>query len=188
MKINTKNINYKQLNRYILWGLIPLCFIVYKLSVSNSISLADENTQLQIALNTSSQSPAQMLEIKNKARQIDELFSNYVANEGSDREHILALIGEFCHLHHLLVYKVPETSLYEANSHQVETFEFAVQGGYLNMVRLVSFLEKQEKIGKIVSVKFESIKDLNTKKNLLIGHIYLQRILVADHKPSEKTN
>lgn len=180
MKINTQNINYKKVNRYVLWGLLPILFIVYKLSISNSIALAEENGQLETTLLTANQSPAQIQAIKAKAQHIDELFNNYVASEGSDREHILALIGEFCHVHHLLVYKVPETSIYEANSHQVETFEFAVQGGYLNMVRLIDFLENQEKIGKIASVKFENLKDLNTKKNLLIGHIYLQRILVAD--------
>lgn len=184
MKINTQNINYKQVNKYLAWGLLPLLFIIYKLSISNTIALLQENRQLETSLNTD-QSPAKTAQIQADAKHIDELFANYVADAGSDREHILALIGEFCHLHHLLVYKVPETSVYETNSHQVETFEFAVQGGYLNMVKLVNFLEKQEKIGKIASVKFENLKDLNTKRNLLIGHIYLQRILVDD-KLSEK--
>ncbi len=176
------HITYKKLNTYLLVAIVPLAFIVYQLGIARSLELAKDNSRLESNLNAEIESPDRIQKLQKKALQIDALFKNYVANEVRDREVVLSLIGDFCFKNRLLVYKVPEVTTHEADGYTIETFEFAVQGGYLNMVRLVDYLEQQEQIGKIASVKFELIKDMATKTNLLIGKIFLQRIIVDEKK------
>src|SRR5690606_18478317 len=92
------------------------------------------------------------------------------------RETLLEKITSFSSGHDLLVKSFPEANILASNEANVITNHVEVEGGYLDMVKLLYELEEKEMLGSVSSVKFNMVKDRQQKKIVLRSSIILRNL------------
>jgi len=92
----------------------------------------------------------------------------------------LQLAGE----NNCVVTEIPEKSFYSSSQLNIQTNKFVIKGDYKSLLQLMLNVETQYNYSaKVVSAKFHSVKDLQTKQT----NLYLT-LITQSFRQHEKTN
>jgi hypothetical protein len=174
--MNLNSLSYRQKNQYLLWGSLAFAIFVYLLAVSKTIALWQENKSLHAQLAQVEQAPSQIRSLQEKLSQFNSQLGIYLVEESDNQEKIVRTANEFCQKNNLILREIPELFIQEEPDFEVITTQIVAQGTFVNLVRLVHYLEKKNKVGRVTSVRFEKAEDAKTRKTYLSVRILLQNI------------
>lgn len=160
-------LTYSRKTSVILIGFILIMIFGYKLSFYMTFELRSEIKQKEEKLTWLKDREKELPFIRSKMALIEEAYTN---DSISIRDKLTAYISDFAENSGSVVTEIPEYSEYRNANLNIQTNVFTIKGQFNELVRLIYELESKFKVtAKIMSARFFSIKDMQTKrKNLYL--------------------
>ena len=176
-----QNLTYSK-KVYLTLGVCLLFLIIaYKVAFSKTFALySDTKTKTE-----------KLVWLKEKEKEIPFLQTQmalldkaYNATDSSSiRDQLTAFISDFAERNDAMVTEIPEKSFYSKTNLNVQTNKFIIKGNFKNLVLLLNAVEKKYNYtAKVVSAKFYSTKDLQTKQTQLYLALVTQSFKQQENK------
>ncbi len=152
---------------YLLFAGLILFFIVgYQFSFSDTFKMVKEIDEKTEKLKWLKEKEKELPALKIKMAEFEKA---YTKNDSmAVRDKLTAYISDFSEKNHCLVTEIPVNSSFKNDNLKVQTNTFTVKGNFHDLLSLLYLLENDYKyVAKIMSAKFYTVKDMQTKKKNL---------------------
>ncbi len=165
----------KQKNRLLLIAAFVGLWSVYAFAIRNTVDARYACKSMQEQLDSAADAPARLMHLKAELHQLEMMTgSNDTTNTLHER--LLGVVTNYCQENNCTLRDFASPICYSQQEWLVETHPITVEGNYITLLKLVQKLE-QAKIGKVVSVDFNSKRDNKTQSLSLTVIIYVQNII-----------
>lgn len=160
---------------------ISIMIIGYTMIFSDTIELFSEVKQKQEKLNWLKEKEKEIPVLQSQMALLDKA---YLANDSSSiRDQLTEHISDFAEKNNSIVTEIPKNEFYTHSQLNVQTNQFIIKGNYFNLLKLLRTLEIEYRYSaKVVSAKFYSVKDIQTKQT----HLYLSLLTQTFQQQSKK--
>ena len=160
--------------KYLLALGIILLFFCYKFAIKNTINLKNNISELNAQADAVRNAHIGIEDLINKKTSIENILgvNNVEANES--QQSFLTLINEFSKNNGVFVSELPQSENAQQGEYTIETNIIVLQGGFINLLKTVYHLEQHPEIGKIISTRYKSERNIKTNKLILKLTIYIQ--------------
>jgi hypothetical protein len=161
-----KQLSYNQKCYALVSGLLVFFFVGYQLSFSDTFKLMDEISTKEQKLQWLKEKEKELPALKAKMDEFNNAYSR--GDSLAVRDKLTAYISDFADQNNCLVTEIPVNSSFKNNNLDVQTNTFTIKGNYQHLLVLLYKLENDYKyISKIMSARFYTTRDLQTKKKSL---------------------
>jgi hypothetical protein len=160
-----------------------LLFLVigYKLSFHNTIELKNEIKEKEKKIAWLKEKETEIPFLKSKMALIEEAYNG---DSISIRDKLTAFISDFADNNACLVTEIPSYSSYKNGNLNIQTNSFTIRGSFNDLLSLLMAIENKFKVtAKVMSARFFSIKDMQSKRK----NLYLT-LVTQSFNQLEKTN
>ena len=158
-----EKLSYKQKCYLLFGGLILFLFIGYQFSFSDTFVLLSEINSKEQKLVWLKEKEKELPALKAKMDEFENAYSK--GDSTAVRDKLTAYISDFAEKNNCLVTEIPVNSSFKNENLNVQTNTFTVKGNYHNLLSLLNKLENEYKyVSKIMSARFFSVRDLQSKK------------------------
>lgn len=169
------NLTYKQKNWLLLAGIVFFSFIVYFMAIVKTIDMASQCAELEEQIKTAGNAPGEIARLEAKLQELDAKAG--VSSDNVEfQQALLERVTTYCSNNRVSLKEFPANHVYTSNEVEVETNQLKVEGGFSNLLNLVFSLEQTERIGRVISVCYETQTDVRTKRVSLTAKIYVQNV------------
>lgn len=166
----------KQRFQLLLAGFILLLIIAYVFSIRNTVDAYIISKRQQHSLEDVSNAPQRIKQFQDQLASLD----HSLVQSDYNRQQLFESVNTFCESQDLkLDYFHPEQRFLH-NDYEIITNKVEVEGTYKSIVRLIYYLEYEQKLGHIASTNFEQKEERRTKRKYLTAEIYIQNIQSAN--------
>jgi hypothetical protein len=174
--MNFENLTYKRKNQLLWIGTIVFLLFVYNTVLSKTIDLYVNHGKLSQNVKDGTIAPEKKKNLQAQMEFFNNSLNKYFSDSLKNREYILGLVSEFCNKHSLLLKEFPETTIDFEKDFEIETNVLVAEGNFIDLLKLVYYLEQEAKVARPASVNFEKKFDFRRKKDVLTVSIFLQNI------------
>lgn len=152
---------------YILFGGLFLFFVLgYKLSFSDTFVLLDEIAAKEKKLVWLKEKERELPALQAKMLEFERAYAK--GDSTAVRDKLTAYISDFAERNNCLVTEIPLNSSFANDNLNVQTNTFTIKGSFYSLLSLLHKMENDYKyVSKIMSARFFSVRDLQTKKKNL---------------------
>lgn len=165
-------------------GFVLVLIVAYVLVFSRTFALFKETRVKQEKLAWLKEKEKEIPLLQSQMALLDKAYNS--SDSSSIRDQLTAFISDFAEQHDCVVTEIPEKAFYASSQLNIQTNKFVVKGKYHQLLRLLDAVESNYNYtAKVVSVKYYSLKDLQTKQT----NLYLAMITQSfrQHEPENKT-
>lgn len=170
-----KNLTYRKKIKYLMVGAGLFLLLCYVVSINKTVALVQQCHEMEELLTTVADAPEKIKGISKRIGEIENSVSSGEQGNSNFQEKLLEKVSHYCQSQRLILREFPQIHKYTQQNYNVETFTVAVEGPYVKLLKLV-YLFESTRLGKVISIKFESKKDYRTNSMRLVSTIYLQNI------------
>ena len=150
----------------ILGGFLLFMLLAYNIVFSKTIILFKENKIKQEKLIWLKEKEKEIPLLQSQMELLDKAYNS--SDSSSIRDQLTAFISDFSESHGCTVTEIPEKSFYSSSQLNVQTNKFVVKGKFHQLLQLLNAVETNYNYtAKVVSAKYYSVKDLQTKQTNL---------------------
>ncbi|WMJ72540.1 hypothetical protein RCC89_05105 [Cytophagaceae bacterium ABcell3] len=171
-----KNLTFKKKNQLILIASPVLFIMLYYFVFSNTVGLVVDNLRLKEEIKEAAGAKGQLGAYKAKLENIDLKLRNYTIDSVKNREYIFHVVGQFCVANNLTLKDFPTLPEEVHDGYKIETNKIIIEGGFLDLLKILYEIEKVTEAGRPASVVFEKKEDRKRKREVLELIIYLQNL------------
>jgi hypothetical protein len=177
-----QELTYSKKTAAIFGGFLLFLILAYVLSYSKTISLFKDAKIKQEKLMWLKEKEKEIPVLQSQMALLDKAYNS--SDSSSIRDQLTAFISDFAEEHDCVVTEIPEKSFYSSSQLNIQSNKFVVKGRYNSLLQLMLNVETHYNYtAKVVSAKFQSIQDLQTKQT----HLYLT-LITQSFRQHEKTN
>lgn len=177
-----QNLTYPKKVYLIAGGFVLFLIMAYSLVFARTFALYKETAQKKEKLAWLKDKEKEIPFLQAQMAMLDKAYN--ASDSSSIRDQLTAFISDFAESNDCIVTEIPEKSFYSRTDLNVQTNKFVVSGSYKNLLLLLHAVEKQYNYtAKVVSAKFYSIKDLQTKRTNLYLALLTQSFKQQNAKP-----
>lgn len=157
---------------YTIFGCFLLFLLLaYKFSFSKTIKLYSETKIKQDKLVWLKEKEKEIPALQSQMALLDKAYNS--SDSSSIRDQLTAFISDYAEDNECVVTEIPEKSFYSSSQLNIQTNKFVIKGDYKSLLQLMLNVETHYNYtAKVVSAKFYSVKDLQTKHtNLFLALI-----------------
>lgn len=152
-------------------GFVVVMLLAYALVFSRTVDLYGDVKSKQEKLAWLKEKEKEIPALQAQMALLDKAYS--ASDSSSIRDQLTAFISDFAEQHDCVVTEIPEKTFYASSQLNIQTNKFVVKGKYHQLLQLLAEVERNYNYtAKVVSVKYYTIKDLQTKQtNLYLAMI-----------------
>jgi hypothetical protein len=163
-------------------GFIVFLILSYIFSFSKTIKLFKDTKIKHEKLIWLKEKEKEIPVLQEQMALLDKAYNS--SDSSSIRDRLTAFISDFAEENNCVVTEIPEKSFYSSSQLNIQTNKFVIKGDYKSLLQLMLNVETQYNYSaKVVSAKFHSVKDLQTKQT----NLYLT-LITQSFRQHEKTN
>ena len=167
---------YKGKFRWLIIGSVLFLFIAYHLSIKKTLTLMHDNTVKSERLSIVNNAPQRIAKLKGTLNMLNKQIGTNINEDIDYQEMLLEYISNYCKEKNLVLSSMGETHSYQNGDYLVQTNVFTIEGQFVKLLKLIYFLEENNKSGKIIGLDFFSKEDFIQKKRRLFVTLYFQNI------------
>lgn len=147
-------------------GFVLVLLLAYGIVFSRTLALFKDVKQKQEKLAWLKEKEKEIPVLQSQMALLDKAYS--ASDSSSIRDQLTAFISDFAEQHDCVVTEIPEKAFYASSELNIQTNKFVIRGRYHQLLQLLHAVENDYNYtAKVVSVKFYSVKDLQTKQTQL---------------------
>jgi hypothetical protein len=178
-----KKLTYKQRLLYILIGAFVFSFVIYNVALSGTIDMAIKNSDFREQIAKNKNAPEQIKIVKKRIKQIEALVGTNKDYVNVDiHQALLESVTNYVQKNGLVLQDFPQPYEASNNGYITKTAQLTVEGGFINLLQLIYFLETNYIAGKVDAVDFKIDKELRTRYRKLNTKIYIQNVKTETHE------
>lgn len=158
----------KTKNVVLIIGFLLALTFCYQLAISKTLTIKKEHNILKHEETLFENTPKQVSMLKQKQQYYDSLLSKYQLNGSSVQNNLLKTINIFADSTNIKVVAFLKPHVIHKDDLKISTYQFALEGDYNAIIKLINNLEQNTKFGEIINLAFEK------KTNFRTGQIFLQ--------------
>jgi hypothetical protein len=161
-----EKLSYKK-KCYVLFGALALFLVAgYRFSFADTFRVMKEIKEKEAKLQWLKEKEKELPALKAKMIEFEKAYAK--GDSTAVRDKLTAYISDFAEKNNCLVTEIPVNSSFKNDKLNVQTNTFTIKGNFYSLVSLLYKLEYDYKyVSKIMSAKFFTLKDLQTKKKNL---------------------
>lgn len=175
-----KKLTYKRKVVLLMVGIAVSLPIIYNLSLKKTFKLKRQCHEAEKKLEKIETAPEAIIKIQNELNRIDNLVGKQ--NSKDVQEVLIEHVSDFCQKQKITFREYPGIHEYQKENYNLMTNVIKVKGTFTDLIRLLYFLEKNYKQGKVTSVKYQLQRNYKTKNRELIGVYYIQNIKIDENE------
>jgi hypothetical protein len=154
-------------------GFLLFLFVVYEFSLSDTIKLSGDIKEKEQKLSWLKEKEKELPALKARMAEFEKACSK---NDSlAVRDKLTAFISDFAEKNNCLVTEIPVNSSFKNENLNIQTNSFTIKGNFNNLLTLLHRLENEYKyVAKIMSSRFYSVKDMESKRKYLYLTIITQ--------------
>jgi hypothetical protein len=170
------NLTYKKKNKLLLVATVLFAFLVYRLSVSNTLEAYTKCAQLEQQLTLIDEAPEQLAGIEKQLKEFEQILGK--DERGNYQEELLELVSNYCASHQLILRDYPNPFLYQEQDFSVETNKITTEGSFIQLVQMAYLIEQKKKLSRIASFELQTFtRNIEGQKKIYLSStLYLQHI------------
>lgn len=172
-----KSLTYKQKNKYLLFAALASLILVYMLALRNTLVLYQENSKLEVFVNSHKSSEQKYADLKLRSEQINSQVKKYFADSATHDENLIKVVSELCHSEGVLLKEMPLIEKTKQGNYAIYTNRLVLEGGYHSLLKVLHQLENRQSVGRIASVQYKTYTDHKKKKEVLTLLLHIQTII-----------
>lgn len=168
-----EKLNYTKKSWMLLGGFVLFLLLGYQFSFKDTFTVLNEIKEKEQKLTWLKDKEKELPALKTKMHEFEKAYAK--TDSIAVRDKLTAYISDYSDQHQCIVTEIPTNSFFKNDHLNVQTNTFTIKGEFKNLVTLVHQLEKDfNYLAKLMSVKFFSIKDMQTKRKTLYVTIITQ--------------
>lgn len=176
-----QNLTYPKKIYAIVAGFVLIMLLAYLIVFSKTIALFKDTKVKQEKLTWLKEKEKEIPLLQSQMALLDKAYNS--GDSSSIRDQLTAFISDFAEQHECVVTEIPQKTLYASSELNIQTNKFVVRGKYHQLLQLLDAVETNYNYtAKVVSVKYYSTKDLQTKQTNLFLAMITQSF--RQHEPS----
>ena len=175
-----KNLSYKHKNRLLLAVAVIFAIMSYYLAFEKTFDLRTQCSEMKNELSIASMAPERIANLEMQLRSIEGVIGGQTEEGIDPQQQLLEFVTNYCEEQRITLQEFPQPISHEEEDYAVETNIFVVRGNFIKLLNMTYALEQEMRIGKVVSVKYKSKKNLRTKRLDLKVTVYLQNVRKLD--------
>ncbi len=174
-------LTYSKKSLAIVVGFVIFMILAYKLSFAKTFELKKEIAEKESKIAWLKAKEKEIPFLKSKMELIEVVYSN---DSTSIRDKLTAYISDFAENNNCLVTEIPSYTMYKSENLNIQTNIFTIKGRFNDLLSLLMDVETRFKItAKLMSARFFSIKDMQTKRK----NLYLTLVTQSFNQEESKT-
>lgn len=167
---------------YTIIGIFLLFMLLaYNIVFSKTLQLFKDNKIKKEKLTWLKEKEKEIPALQAQMNLLDKAYNS--PDSSSIRDQLTAFISDFAEQHECVVTEIPQKSFYSSSQLNVQTNKFVIKGHFNQLLQLLNAVENHYNYtAKVVSVKFYSIKDLQTKQTNLYLSLITQSFRQHENK------
>lgn len=162
-------------------GIIVSCLITYQLPIKQTLSLYEENKQLQGQLSAAENAPKRIRQIENQLATYKEVLKSASNDSLQQEEYVLNQVTSTCRKYGAAVVSFSPSEASEHKGYKIKTRTVQFRGTYRQLLQVVYALEHHAVIGRLASVRFILEEDSWQRSSRLFSYLYIQNIQPANN-------
>lgn len=162
---------YRQKNKLLFAAAAITMIIVLLVPVRKTYSLFQENQLLDNELLMGQRAPQELVFYRQEMQALQKVI-HFNASDLDLKEDILTNAAMACNQHQTVLINLQAPKVHTENDFRIETYEVILKGDYINLLKVLVYMENHLVSGKIVAARFLMEKNDRTKH--LMAHIYVQ--------------
>lgn len=160
-------LTYQKKSFLYLGVFVVFLIIGYKFSFSKTFSVVGEISEKEEKLSWLKEKESQLPFLKAQMTLLEEAYSK---DSTSIRDQLTAFISDYAENNSCIVTEIPSFSSYASENLNIQTNTFTVKGRFNELASLLLAIERKFKVSaKVMSARYYSVKDMQTKrKNLYL--------------------
>jgi hypothetical protein len=176
-----QNLTYPKKIYAIVAGFVLIMLLAYLIVFSKTIALFKDTKVKHEKLTWLKEKEKEIPLLQSQMALLDKAYNS--GDSSSIRDQLTAFISDFAEQHECVVTEIPQKTLYASSELNIQTNKFVVRGKYHQLLQLLDAVETNYNYtAKVVSVKYYSTKDLQTKQTNLFLAMITQSF--RQHEPS----
>lgn len=177
-----QSLTYSKKVYAIFGGFLLFLLLAYSLSFSKTIKLFKETKIKQEKLAWLKEKEKEIPALQSQMALLDKAYNS--SDSSSIRDQLTSFISEYAELNDCVVTEIPQKSFYSSSQLNIQTNKFVIKGNFKSLLQLMLNVESHYNYtAKVVSAKFQSVKDLQTKQT----NLFLT-LITQSFRQHEKTN
>jgi hypothetical protein len=163
-------------------GVVLMLYISYQLSFKKAYNSYSEYCDLKNQFDSIQSAPAEIKNVEKQLADIELAVGMSPDTSSNFQKLLLEKVSKYCQNNNLVLKEFPKTIFCSNSDFEIETNQIVVEGTFLNILNLLYELEKGFRMGKLVSVRFNTLKDYKTGINNLLANLYFQNFKKKSHE------
>lgn len=171
-----QSLTYQRKFLFLSLGLMVLVVLAYYLSISRTIEQLALHGELSRKVTQVQDVERDLSKLKAQRSELPQHVGDGQVALGDFNHQLLHTVGQFCEKNDLLLADFAEPKIGVDKGYEVETGILTIGGDYKKLLQLVALLQRDFKMGSVVSIDF--VKEKNYRKNVeeLFVKVYVQKI------------
>lgn len=150
----------------IIGGFLLFLLIAYNVVFSKTFALIKETKAKKEKLEWLKEKEKEIPLLQSQMALLDKAYNS--SDSSSIRDQLTAFISDYAEESGCTVTEIPEKSFYSSSHLNIQTNKFVVKGRFHSLLQLLNAVEKEYNFtAKVVSAKFYTVKDLQSKQTNL---------------------
>lgn len=155
-------------------ALSPL--VMWLLAVSDTVEAAQECARLRDQYASAGELDGRIADLRLKAANISESLGMVEGDATAFQTALLSAVSGFCAKERLELVDFPASETHIDAGLHMETIALVVEGGFIPTVRLVSHLENEARVGKLISTAYTRMLTRRDRRTVLRTTIHVQNV------------
>lgn len=176
---------FRQLNNkiryyFVITTVLLVSLMSWSFAIKRTVLLVSENRTIAQRVNSGNKELSRLEHYESELA----TFSSGVSTEEASclESFIMEEVGELCADYRVRIVDFPNQVVYNEAKISVETHTLELMGDFKSLLLLLEYVEGQLPMGKVVSVKFQKVKDRKSKSFKLYLTIYIQVLKMQDEE------
>lgn len=167
-------LSYRQKNKLLIVATGVLLMVVYFAAIKRTILESTINKELTDVIRKGETASPLIQNYRERLSEYKNQLGLFEVDSAHNHAKVLENISNYCQQNRLTIISFPEETIEKQDGFEIHNNVIEVSGNFKQLLNLSHYLEKVNKLGKLISLKLSKGKDKKTKKTILTAVIYLQ--------------
>ncbi len=166
--------------QYLLAALTGLfCLVGYRFAIGPTLAVYGQYAALSADIAQQNEQHLNPITLKAKYAYYERQLLGYRSDTTQRQDHLLSVVAPLCQQHRVKLLSLPPAKKEAVESYALATRIILLEGGFLNLLRLLHNLEHSPSVGRVVSVQYLAVEDPSGAVSGLRAQVHLQQLLTG---------
>lgn len=155
------------------------CLMGYRFAIGPTLAVYGQYAALTADIAQQNDQQLNPVALKAKSAYYERQMLGYRSDTTQRQDHLLSVVAPLCQQHRVKLLSLPPAKKEVVESYSLATRVILLEGGFLDLLRLLHTMERSPSVGRVVSVQYLAVEDPSGAVSALRAQVHLQQLLTG---------